>query len=92
VTDVITICRRPICLTTRAIFSGSPSSSADGTPLATAQKLHLRVQTSPSIKNVAVPCPKHSPMLGQTASSHTVCRLAVLNRPLSCGILRLPAV
>ncbi len=27
------------------------------------------------IMNVAVPLPKHSPMFGQDASSHTVCRL-----------------
>ncbi|CPM64757.1 Uncharacterised protein [Bordetella pertussis] len=27
------------------------------------------------IMKVAVPLPKHSPMFGQDASSHTVCRL-----------------
>ncbi len=32
-----------------------------------------RVQRSPRIMNVAVPLPKHSPILGQDASSHTVC-------------------
>ena len=31
------------------------------------------MQTSPRIMKVAVPCPQHSPMLGQRASSHTVC-------------------
>src|SRR6185436_19661897 len=30
---------------------------------------------SPMIMNVAVPLLKHSPMFGQDASSHTVCRL-----------------
>jgi hypothetical protein len=29
------------------------------------------------IMNVAVPLPKQSPMLGQLASSHTVCRLVL---------------
>ena len=38
------------------------------------QKPQARVQTSPSSRNVAVPRAKHSPRLGQRASSHTVWR------------------
>ena len=43
-------------------------------PCATPQYLHARVQTSPRIMNVAVPASQHSPMFGQPASSHTVCK------------------
>ena len=36
------------------------------------QNPHARVQMSPRIMKVAVPCSQHSPMLGQRALSHTV--------------------
>ena len=42
-----------------------------GRPWATAQYAQFRVQTSPRIMNVAVPCSQHSPTLGQWASSQT---------------------
>jgi hypothetical protein len=44
-----------------------------GLPWPTSQNGQRRVQMSPRIMKVAVPLPKHSPMLGQVASSHTVC-------------------
>ena len=40
----------------------------------TLQKAHARVHVSPMIMNVACRFAQHSPMLGQPASSHTVCR------------------
>ena len=33
--------------------------------------------------NVAVPCVQHSPMFGQRASSHTVCRLSSRINPFN---------
>ena len=56
-----------------ARFSGSSASSGSGRPWPTSQKGQRRVHLSPMIMKVAVPLPKHSPMLGQEASSHTVC-------------------
>ena len=53
---------------------GSSQSSSVGIPWAIAQYLHARVQTSPRIRNVAVPASQHSPMFGQPASSQTECR------------------
>ena len=38
-----------------------------------------RVHLSPMIMNVAVPLPKHSPMFGHEASSHTECSLCSRN-------------
>src|SRR5436190_4865711 len=58
-----------------ARWRGSSASGASGRPCATSQKGQRRVQMSPRIMNVAVPLPKHSPMFGHEASSHTVCRL-----------------
>ena len=52
---------------------GSSRSSSVGIPCATAQYLQARVHTSPRIMKVAVPASQHSPMLGQPASSQTVC-------------------
>ncbi len=46
-----------------------------GRPVVTLQKAQARVQTSPRIITVACFCVQHSPMFGQAASSHTVCRL-----------------
>ena len=52
--------------------TGSNGSAAVGRPVAMSQKPHARVQTSPRRRNVAVPREKHSPRLGQRASSQTV--------------------
>jgi hypothetical protein len=43
-------------------------------PVRTLQKAQARVHVSPMIMNVAWRFAQHSPMLGQPASSHTVCR------------------
>src|SRR5258706_12027038 len=59
-----------------ARWRGSSASRGSGRPCATSQKGQRRVHRSPMIMKVAVPCPKHSPMLGHDASSQTVCRLA----------------
>src|SRR5262245_46714471 len=56
-----------------ARWRGSSASGASGRPCATSQNGQRRVQMSPRIMKVAVPLPKHSPMFGQDASSHTVC-------------------
>ncbi len=74
-TLVITTYARPSAAIVRARCSGSCGSGASGRPWATSQNGQRRVQRSPRIMKVAVPFPKHSPMLGQEASSHTVCRL-----------------
>ena len=58
-----------------ARFSGSFASSGSGRPWPTSQNGQRRVHLSPMIMKVAVPLPKHSPMLGQEASSHTVTSL-----------------
>ena len=49
--------------------------SGAGRPGSTEQKLQRRVQRSPSSMKVAVPREKHSPRLGQRASSQTVTRV-----------------
>src|SRR5690606_11363117 len=51
----------------------------------TSQKLQRRVHTSPRIMKVAVPWPKHSWMLGQLASSHTVTRRFLRSFDLSAA-------
>src|SRR5690606_29539896 len=71
-TEVMTTYFRPMSLMVLARLSGSDASGGFGRPWATSQKLQRRVHTSPRIMNVAVPCPKHSWILGQLASSHTV--------------------
>ena len=58
-----------------ARLSGSSASSGSGRPWPTSQNGQRRVHLSPMIMNVAVPLPKHSPMFGHEASSHTVCSL-----------------
>ena len=74
-TMVITTYARPMPSRARAVFSGSRGSvSPPGSPVFTAQKRQPRVHVSPRIMMVAVPCPQHSKMLGQRASSQTVCR------------------
>ena len=73
-TEVNTTQRRDQRSAAAATLLGSCSSSTPpGCPVATEQKRQPRVQTSPMIKKVAVPQPQHSPMLGQRASSQTVC-------------------
>src|SRR5215469_5220640 len=72
-TEVTTTYLRPMALMVLARFSGSSASRGTGRPWPTSQKVQRRVQTSPMIMKVAVPLPKHSPMLGQEASSQTVC-------------------
>src|SRR5262249_39857075 len=54
--------------------AGSCGSSAPGSPVLTLQNAQARVQVSPMIMKVACFLSQHSPMLGQPASSHTVCR------------------
>ncbi len=48
--------------------------AAPGSPVLTLQKAQARVQVSPMIMKVACFFSQHSPMLGQPASSQTVCR------------------
>src|SRR5690606_26202994 len=64
---------------------GSSASGGFGRPWATSQKLQRRVHTSPRIMKVAVPWPKHSWMLGQLASSHTVTRRLARSLDFSCA-------
>ncbi len=64
-----------------ATCSGSLGSGGAGRPVLTSQKWQLRVQVSPRMRKVAVRWLQHSPMLGQWASSHTVCNsLARISR------------
>ena len=56
-------------------LAGSLASSGSGRPWPTSQNGQRRVHLSPMIMKVAVPLPKHSPMFGQLASSHTVTSL-----------------
>jgi hypothetical protein len=67
VTEVMTAYFRPSERTTPAMRPGSASSGAEGLPLATAQKLQVRVHVSPRMRNVAVRLDQHSPMFGQRA-------------------------
>ena len=60
-----------------ARFTGSSTSRGFGRPWPTSQNGQRRVHTSPMIMKVAVPPPKHSPIFGQLASSHTVCNLCL---------------
>ena len=73
-TLVITTYLSCICAIVRAKLAGSFTSGANGLP-STSQNGQRRVQISPKIIKVAVPLLKHSPILGQLASSQTVCRL-----------------
>src|SRR6201996_739993 len=79
-TDVITQCFTCISFTEFATRLGSSVSTASGRPVATAQNEHERVQMLPSIINVAVPAPQHSPILGQFPLSQMVCSLCVSTR------------
>ena len=55
-----------------AKLAGSSALSGSGRPWPTSQNGQRRVHLSPMIMKVAVPLPKHSPILGHEASSHTV--------------------
>ena len=66
---------RPRVLTVAATRSGSSVSSASGSPVRTLQKAQARVQVPPMIIMVAWRLLQHSPILGQAASSQTVCSL-----------------
>ena len=63
--------------TLRATRAGSRGSFQVGLPVLTLQKPQRRVHVSPRIMNVAVPRCQHSPMFGQAASWHTVCRFSL---------------
>ena len=68
------MCARPsLAVAARDMF-GLLRSSAPGKPVFTLQKAQARVQVSPMIMKVACFFSQHSPMFGQPASSHTVCR------------------
>src|SRR5690348_17922307 len=71
----MTACERPMVAMARATFSGSSGTSGPGKPVRTLQKAQARVQVSPRIMKVACFFSQHSPIFGQPASSHTVCRL-----------------
>ena len=64
-TEVITAWVIFMSLIERATFSGSSQSIVSGRPVFTPQKPQERVQILPKIIKVAVPCPQHSPILGQ---------------------------
>src|SRR4051812_3595032 len=64
-----------MALTVLAKLAGSSLSKGFGRPCPTSQNGQRRVQISPMIMKVAVPLLKHSPKLGQRASSQTVCNL-----------------
>ena len=72
-TDVSTACLSPMRRMDSATSSGSPCSGGNGLPVLVAQNLHERVQTSPSIMNVAVFLLQHSALLGHFPLSHIVC-------------------
>src|SRR3954469_14950557 len=67
-----------------ATLCGSSQSTGRGRPVATAQKPQLLVQIFPSIINVAVPSPQHSPIFGQFPLSQIVCSLCVSTKFLTC--------
>src|SRR6478735_7257811 len=69
--------------TLSATRRGSSRSSSAGLPVSIWQKSHRRVHCSPPIRNVASRSSQHSKVLGQPASSHTVCRPSRRTRPLS---------
>ena len=81
-TEVITTYLRAISATAVANSLGSSTDKGLGRPWATSQNGHLRVQISPMIIKVAVPWLKHSPKLGQLASSQTDASLCSLSLDL----------
>src|SRR5690606_34579772 len=83
-TEVITQCLTSISLTDLATRLGSSKSTANGLPVATAQKEQDLVQMFPKIMNVAVPAPQHSPIFGQFPLSQIVCSLCSSTKFLTC--------
>src|SRR6266566_4494628 len=82
-TEVTTAWRSPSSATDSATRTGSPRSSSVGRPEVTAQNRQALVHTSPRIMKVAVRRFQQSKMLGQRASSQTVCRRRSLTSCLS---------
>ncbi len=81
-TEVTTIWAKPSLAVASPTWAGSSASSAPGSPVLTLQKAQARVQVSPMIMKVACFFSQHSPIFGQPASSHTVCR--PLARMIAC--------
>jgi len=73
VTEVTTTCLSPSLWAASATRSGSSGSTVSGHPLVTLQKRQFLVHTPPKTIKVAVRLRKHSPQLGQSADSQTVC-------------------
>ena len=80
-TEVITACFTCINKMASATRRGSSVSYSFGRPVATAQKVQLRVQTFPKIMKVAVPSPQHSPIFGQLPDWQIVCNLYSSTKP-----------
>src|SRR5690606_23518237 len=74
-TEVITQCFTYNNFTEVATRFSSSQSTANGLPVATAQKEQERVQIFPKNIKVAVPAPQHSPIFGQLPLSQMVCSL-----------------
>jgi hypothetical protein len=70
----------PIADIVSAIRPASSVSGARGLPFSTAQKAQLRVQISPSIRNVAVLWDQHSDTLGHLALWQIVLSFFCCNR------------
>ena len=64
---------QPHGATDSATRRGSSRSSGCGLPVSIWQKSQRRVHWSPPMRKVASRSSQHSKMLGQPASSHTVC-------------------
>ena len=95
-TEVITTCASPsFARRLRDMHRARCGSSAPGSPVLTLQKAQARVQVSPRIMKVACFFSQHSPILGQPASSQTVCRpfsrTMALGRRIAPGDRRLDA-
>src|SRR6202011_1309562 len=72
-----------IVATDSATRRGSSVSSGAGFPVAIWQKSHRLVHWSPPMRKVASRSSQHSKMLGQPASSQTVCKPSRLTRLFS---------
>src|SRR6478735_4660175 len=66
--------------TERATLVGSNRYTGEGLPVSIWQKSQRRVHSEPPIRKVASLSSQHSKMLGQPASSQTVCRPSFLTR------------
>src|ERR1022692_3380456 len=90
-TPVTVAYAKPIAATDPATRRGSSVSSGPGRPVAIWQKSQRLVHWPPPIRKVASRSSQHSKMLGQAASSQTVCRPSRLTSCLSsvyCGPVR----